>query len=157
MKNFTEDPGNRKTSDFWLRWPQPGTYQFTKDWELKNKMFTGRGLRTEKRERLTKSVIQTVQEDKEPSASAMPMSKSLNSDNLKGKEKKVKFLTTAEVVGIDKISDKKISPEKLSQSVLSLPSSKSRGSSSSKLFSKTLKTKDAVLVQICFFKTLPQF
>ena len=81
-----------------------------------------------KRERLTKSVIPTVQDDKEPSAS--PMSKSLNSDNLEGKQKKVKFLTTAEVVGIDKISDKKISqsPEKLSQSALSLPSRKSRGS-----------------------------
>ena len=26
MKNFTEDPEDRKTSDFWLRWPQPGTY-----------------------------------------------------------------------------------------------------------------------------------
>ena len=65
------------------------------------------------------------------------MSKSFNSDNLEGKQKKVKFLTTAEVVGIDKISDKKIyiqSPEKLSQSsALSLPSSMSEGSSSSKL------------------------
>ena len=81
-----------------------------------------------KREHLTKSVISTVQDDKEPSAP--PMSKSLNSDNLEGKQKKVKFLRTAEVVGIDKISDKKISqsPEKLSQSALSLPSSKSRGS-----------------------------
>ena len=59
------------------------------------------------------------------------MSKSLNSDNLEGEQKKVKF------VGIDKISDKKIqfqSPEKLSQSsALSLPSSMSEGSSGSKL------------------------
>lgn len=89
-----------------------------------------------KRERLTKSVIQTVEDDKEPSAS--PMSKSVNSDNLEGKQAAVKFLRTAEVVGIDKISDKKISksPEKLSQSALSRPSSKSRGSSSPKLFSQ---------------------
>ena len=95
-----------------------------------------------KRERLTKSVFQTVPDDKEPSAS--PMSKSLNSDNLGAKQATVKFLKTAEVVGLDKISDGKISlisPEKLSQSALSLPSSKSRGSSSSQLFSK----RDAVL------------
>ena len=88
------------------------------------------------REKLTKSVFQTFQEDKEPSVAAT-MSKSLNSDNLEGKQKRVKFLTAAEAVGIDKISDKKIysqSPEKLSQtSALSLPSSMSEGSSSSKL------------------------
>ena len=86
------------------------------------------------REKLTKSVFQTFQEDKEPSVAAT-MSKSLNSDNLEGKQKRVKFLTAAEAVGIDKISDKKIyqSPEKLSQYALSLSSSKSRGSSSSKL------------------------
>ena len=95
-----------------------------------------------KRERLTKSVFQTFPDDKEPPASAM--SKSLNSDSLEGKQKTVKFLSTAEVVGIDKISDRKISlisPEKLSQSGLSLPSSKSRGSSSSQLFTE----RDAVL------------
>ena len=88
------------------------------------------------RERWTKSVIQTVEDDKEPSAS--PMSKSLNSDALGGKPKAVQFLSTAEVVGIDKISDKKISqsPEKLSQSALSLPSSQSRGSYCYKLFSQ---------------------
>ena len=78
---------------------------------------------------MTKSLFETDKDgdDKEPSAS--PMSKSLNSDNLEGEQKIVKF------VGIDKISDKKIyqSPEKLSQYALSLPSSKSRGSSSSKL------------------------
>ena len=87
-----------------------------------------------KGERLTKSVFQTFQEDKEPSVAAT-MSKSLNSDNLEGKQKRVKFPTAAEAVGIDKISDKKKyqSPEKLSQYALSLPSSKSRGSSSSKL------------------------
>ena len=80
---------------------------------------------------MTKSLFETDKDrdDKEPSAS--PMSKSLNSDNLEGEQKKVKF------VGIDKISDKKIqfqSPEKLSQSsALSLPSSMSEGSSGSKL------------------------
>ena len=94
-------------------------------------------MKSGRRERMTKSLFERDKDrdDKEPSAP--PMSKSLNSDNLEGKQKKVKFLTTAEVVGIDKISDKKIylqSPEKLSQSsALSLPSSMSEGSSSSKL------------------------
>ena len=90
-----------------------------------------------KGEKFTKSVFQTFQEDKEPSV-AVAMSKSLNSDNLEGKQKRVKFLTAAEAVGIDKISDKKISqsPEKLSQSALSLPSSQSRGSYCYKLFSQ---------------------
>ena len=80
---------------------------------------------------MTKSLFETDKDgdDKEPSAS--PMSKSLNSDNLEGEQKKVKF------VGIDKISDKKIqfqSPEKLSQSsALFLPSNMSEGSSGSKL------------------------